>query len=227
VADKILRHLDPSTGDVSKGEFQCTSIGHLDYNPFYVQVIYETARPDGKKGSQFMRFYYFTAAMRCLPVTEDGHVVMIQEHRRTRGEWVQMLPAGGAKAGKALEVLVGEIYAEAGARATDASRVMEIACKYMDDGVFSERLHLLTIDRLTVPLQHINPEEGIKGIVLVPWKEWKGRALDGEYDDVFCDLFASRCELDTSNRILVRGAHSVLVAGRCEEIPMDVPGRPI
>lgn len=214
MAEKILRHLDPATGDVTKGEFQCTGIASLDHNPFYVQVIFWTDRPDGKKGSQFMRFYYFTAAVRCLAVTTDGRVVMIQEHRRARGEWVQMLIAGGAKSGKAIEVLASELFDEAGTRATNESRVIEIGCRYMDDGIFSERLHLLTIDRLVAPASHVYPAEGIRGIVLVPWDEWHRRARYGEYDDVFCEIFAARCAYNkAARRIVVAGRQTQLVAG--------------
>lgn len=212
VAEKILRHLSRQTGRAEAGETECLAIATLDYNPYYVQVIYDTLKRNGKKGSQFMRFYYFTEAMRCLAVTEDARVVMIREFRRTRGEWVQMLPAGGAKAGKVLEVMVRELFAEAGARLTDGSRVVSLGRRYMDDGIFSERLNLLAADRLHVDAIHSNEEECISGTVLVPWREWRANALDGMYDDVFCELLAGRCTYDfRAKRIRVRGKTDVLV----------------
>lgn len=212
VADRVLRHLDPTTGRADRGETQCTGIAELDYNQFYVQVIYETRKPSGKSGSQFMRFYYFTQAMRCLAVTEDGRVVMIREYRRTRGEWVQMLPAGGTKQGNVLDTLVAELFAEAGARLTDDSRIISLGRRYMDDGVFSERLNLLAADRLGVGVEHENEEECIAGTILVPWEEWRAKALDGTWDDVFCELFAARCVYDAATRrIQVRGQAQVLL----------------
>ncbi len=213
VAQKILRHLDKSTGDVTRGEFECVKVLAIVFNQFMIEVFYETLRPDDKRGTQFMRFFPFTAAMRCLPVTEDGHVVMIQEHRRHRGAWVQMLPAGGEKLGRAIHVLVSELAAETGSRPQESSRIIEMANPFMDDGIFSERLHLLTVDRLKVPAEHNNPSEGIRGIVLVPWNEWKELSLAGTYDDVFCQLFAARCDYDyRDQRIIVRG-RSKLLAG--------------
>lgn len=206
MAAKILRHLDKSTGDVTCGEFQCVKVLAIVSNQFMVEVFYETWRPDGKRGTQFMRFYPFTAAMRCLPVTENGQVVMIQEHRRGRGAWIQMLPAGGEKIGREIQVLVSELAAETGCRPQETSRIIEIACPLMDDGVFSDPLHLLTVDRLKAPESHTNPSEGIRGIVLVPWNEWKELSLAGMYDDIYCQLFAARCDYDSrGQRIIVRG----------------------
>lgn len=112
IVPRILRHLDPETGRAERGEFQCVSIGAVAYNRFTVDVYYRTKRPDGTNGTQFMKFYNSTAAMRCLPVTSDGHVVMIQEHRRQRGAWALMLPAGGEKHGRALDGEYDEICAE-------------------------------------------------------------------------------------------------------------------
>lgn len=206
IAAKILRHLDKSTGDVSRGEFQCVRVLAIISNQFTIEVFYETLRPDGKRGTQFMHFFPFTAAMRCLPATEDGRVVMIQEHRRVRGAWVQMLPAGGEKIGREIHVLISELTAETGCRPQESSRIIEVAYPYMDDGAYAEQLHLLTVDRLKAPESHSNPSEGIRGIVLVPWNEWKEQSLAGMYDDIYSQFFAARCDYDPRDqRIIVRG----------------------
>lgn len=206
IAAKILRHLDKSTGDVTRGEFQCVRVLAIVSNQFMIQVFYETLRPDGKRGTQFMHFFPFTAAMRCLPVTETGQVVMIQEHRRQRGAWVQMLPAGGEKIGREIQVLVSELAVETGCRPQVTSRIIEMACPFMDDGASAERIHLLTVDKLKAPESHANPSEGIRGIVLVPWNEWKELSLAGMYDDIYCQLFAARCDYNSRDqRIIVRG----------------------
>lgn len=211
IATKILQHLDKSTGDVSRGEFECTRVLAVISNPFMIEVFYETRRPDGNRGTQFMHFFPFLAAMRCLPVTEDGYVVMIQEHRRQRGAWVQMLPAGGEKLGREIYVLLSELAAETGCRPQELSRIIEMARSFMDDGISAERLHLLTIDRLKAPEAHTNPSEGIRSIVLVPWNEWKELSLAGVYDDIYCQLFAARCDYDSRDqRIIVRGVQKRL-----------------
>ena len=214
VVNKILRHIDLSTGDAKKGEVQCTEVDTVIFNDFTIEVFYNTLRSNGKTGTQFMRFYPHTATMRCLPVTTDSNkvtkVVMIKEHRRCRGELVQMLPAGGDRTGRAIEVLLKELMEETGCLTTIKSRVLRIDQVYMDDGIFSDQLDLLTIDFLRVPQKHINEDESIKGIVLVPWKTWKKKALRGDYKDIFCTIFASRCRVNKDGRIYINGKYEIL-----------------
>ena len=104
LVEKMMRHLDLSTGDASRGEVECIGIEAIVYTPHALEVFYKTKRPDGTTGTQFMRFWPNTATMRCLPVTRgtDGHgprVVMQREFRRQRGKWTDMLCAGGDKKG--------------------------------------------------------------------------------------------------------------------------------
>lgn len=211
VVARIARHLDPETGHASRGEFECVGINDVVFDRFIIKVFYRTRRPDGTDGTQHMTFSYFTETMRCLPVTGDGRVVMIQEHRRQRGEWVQKLPAGGEKKGRAIDVCVSEVLDETGCHTAPETRIIEAAHRFPDDGVYAERVHYLTLDRLTAPAEHHNREEGIRGIVLVPFDEWKGCAMAGEYDDDRCEFFAARCIYDTTERrIVVRGRQCVL-----------------
>jgi hypothetical protein len=135
---------------------------------------------------------------------------MQQEYRRQRGEWVQMLCAGGDKKGKALDVLLSELMDETGSKPTSNSRVLRIDRAFMDDGVHAEPLDLLVIDQLEAPDSHVYLEETIKGITLVPWHEWKSKALRGEYDDIYCTIFAARCDLDKDGHVTVNGKQEVL-----------------
>ena len=212
---KMMRPLDPETGSVERGEPQCVGIEAIVYSPFALEVFYKVKRPDGKFGTQFMRFWPNTATMRCLPVARGTdnfgpRVVMQQEFRRQRGKWVQMLCAGGDKKGKALDVLLSELMDETGCRPTSGSRVIRIDQAFMDDGVHAEALDLLTIDHLEAPDSHVYAEEDVKGITLVPWIEWKATALSGGYDDIYCVLFAARCDLDRNGNIVVNGKQEVL-----------------
>ena len=212
---KILRPLDPDTGSVERGEPQCVGIEAVVYNPFALEVFYKVKRPDGKFATQFMRFWPNTATMRCLPVTRGTdnfgpRVVMQHEFRRQRGKWVQMLCAGGDKKGKALDVILSELVDETGCCPTSGSRVLRIDQAFMDDGLHAEPLDLLTIDHLEAPDSHVYTKEYVKGITLVPWIEWKAKALRGEYDDIYCLLFAARCDLDRDGKIVVNGKQEVL-----------------
>ncbi len=211
VFQRIIRHLDPATGDVSRGEFQCVSIGAVVFNPFSVRVFYRTKRPDGKDGTQFMDFSPFTEMTRCLPVTFDGRVVMILEHRRQRGEWALMLPAGGDKKGRTLDVVLDELLSETGCKPTLDSRIIEVARRYADDGAHAERLAYATVDKLEAPREHQNSSEGIRSIFLVPFDEWLNDSQEGRYDDPFCEFFAARCRYDHKNgRIVINGRHKIL-----------------
>ena len=214
-AAKILKPLDPSTGDVARGEVQCIAIDTVVYNDFALEVGYITKRPDGKEGTQFMRFWMFESCMRTLAVTKatdsfGPRVVMINEYRRQRGAWVQMLVSGGEKKGRPIDTLLSELMDEAGCRPSPDSRVMRIGYEYMDDGVHAEPLNLLTIDQVEAPDVHVSSAETIRGISLVPWHEWRAKALAGHYDDIFCTIFAARCDLDRDGRIVVNGKQEVL-----------------
>jgi len=214
-ADKILRPLDPSTGDVSKGEVGCLSVDTIVYNDHMLKVGYLTNRPDSKSGTQFMGFWTNQSTMRCLAVTKAAgdfgpRVVMVQEYRRQRGAWTQMLVAGGEKKGAAIDTLLSELMDEAGCAPTSDSRVLRIGREYMDDGLHAEPLDLLTIDNLNAPESHVYTQECIRGIALVPWHEWKSKALRGEYNDIYCTIFAARCDLDRHGHIVVNGKQEVL-----------------
>lgn len=206
VAIKVLRHLDWATGDASRGEFQCTGILALFWNRYVVLAIYRTKRPDGTAGTQFMLFRTFKTSARIFPVTADGRVVMIQEHRRLRGAWAQILPAGATDHDDVSETLAEEVLEETGCVLSPKSRIIEVANRFTDEGNFAERVHFLAVDGLAAPAAHTRPEEGIRGIVLVPFAEWRARARNGEYDDVCCEFFAARCNYDfPAQRVCVQG----------------------
>jgi hypothetical protein len=214
-AEKILRHLDPSTGEVGRGEVACVEVDTIVFSNFMLEVGYKTIRPDGKQGTQFMGFWTNQSTMRCLAVTKAAgdfgpRVVMVQEYRRQRGAWTQMLVAGGEKKGRVIDTLLSELMDEAGCASSMDSHVLRIGREYMDDGLHAEPLDLLTIDGLEAPESHVYAQECIRGITLVPWHEWRSKALRGEYDDIYCTIFAARCDIDKQGRIVVRGKQEVL-----------------
>lgn len=208
VVPKILRHLDPATGDATKGEVQCTAVHSVVYNPWMIKVFYATLRPDGKggavQGTQFMHFYPGTSSMRVLAVTTDARVVMIQEHRRLRGAWVDdMHVAGGVPKGNALEAALVELAEEAGCAPTTESGYYHLGRWYMDDGQSADPLDLIVIDRVRAPERHANPAESIRGIRLVPWMEWYYSARHGHLGDIYATIFAARCDYDLEERRVV------------------------
>ena len=211
---KVLRPLDPDTGNWERGAVQCLRILSVVYNPWTIEVFYATRRPDGSSGTQFMRFYPWTATMRCLAVTGDGRVVLLQGHRRQRGAWVEdMHPAGGVRKGGALEAAVEELFEEAGCKPTDQSTISTLGAWYMDDGLFADPLHLIVIDRLEAPESFANPAESIRGIRLVPWMRWYPDALAGQTADIYATIFAARCRYDwETERVLISGRHEILRA---------------
>ncbi|TAL20452.1 hypothetical protein EPN90_00975 [Patescibacteria group bacterium] len=220
VAARILSHLDPETGDAANPfEVQCVSVASVLWMPWSIHVVYRTKRRVGntaevKDGLQFLVTRHFREVMRALVVTADGRVVMQREHRRTLGRWMDMHCAGGTRRTDPLGTLISEMISETGCRPSAETNVWRLRRSAPDDGPAGEPLlNYLAIDRVTPPEggKHICVEDNIKGILLIPFDEWRERALDGEYDDPYSENFAARCTYDQAEqRIAIRGRQELL-----------------
>jgi ADP-ribose pyrophosphatase len=91
-----------------------------------------------------------------LPVTEDGSVILVRQHRYAVGESLWELPAGRLDAGEAPEAGVQrELREEIGQR---AARLEKIAFFYTTPGFCDEAMHLFRATGL-VPDQAASDED--------------------------------------------------------------------
>lgn len=222
VVERILYHLDTETGSLENDfEVQIFSVASVQWTPFSLHVIYHTKRRDPKTGetkdgTQFMLMRHFHEMMRALLVTADGYVVMQREHRRTLGRWMDMHCAGGTKKNEKLDTLISEMISETGCRPSKQSTVWLLRRSVTDDGSLSDPLNYLALDMVRPPDDgmHDNVEDNIKGVLFIPFEEWREKALDGEYDDPFSENFAARCRLDPqTKRLIVRGKRAEILRG--------------
>lgn len=224
VVERILRMLDTETGDLARDfEVRCTRVANVLWTPFDIHVTYATQRRDPKtnqlsEGIQFAIFRFFTEQMRALLVTHDGYVVMQNEYRRLPGAWKLMHCAGGTKKHGDLKTILTEVFSETGCNQTtgpDGSNIFELRRSPTDDGVQGDPLIYIAMDRMRPRGDDwVNPDDSIRGIVRIPFEEWRERALDGEYEDPFSENFAARCSYDRERqRLIVRGKHTKLISG--------------
>ncbi len=214
VVERILYHLDTETGSLENDfEVQIVSVANIFWTPFDLHIVYRTKRRDPKTGeikdgTQFMLMRHFHEMMRALLVTTDGCVVMQREHRRTLGRWIDMHCAGGTKKNEKLDTLISEMISETGCRPSRQSTVWLLRRSVTDDGPLSDPLNYLAVDMVRAPNEgmHHNVEDSIKGVIFVPFKEWRENALNGEYDDPFSENFAARCDMDPqTNKLIIHG----------------------
>ncbi len=214
VLDKILRHLDPTTGDPAKGEVRCTSIESVLWNDSFVGVFYSTEKPDGSKGTKFMRFYTFTHAMRCLLLTDAERgklpdVLLIDQYRRGRGKWTLMCPVGGENEENLADVLRVELRAEVGITLDEECSVYSLGGQYLDDGVCSDPVSLMVVTGVTPVACYDNPAEGIRRVRRMPWHDFVAWALSSECEDVWSTYFALRCIWDAAEgKLCIRGSYN-------------------
>ncbi|MDD5438345.1 MAG: hypothetical protein PHC70_04325 [Patescibacteria group bacterium] len=219
VAEKVLHHLDSETGSLDNDyEVQCMSVANVLWTTFDLHVVYRTKRRNPKtgevtEGAQFVLMRHFHEMMRALLVTQDGYVVMQREYRRTAGRWMDMHCAGGTKKNEKLDTLISEMISETGCRPSSQSTIWSLRKSVTDDGPLCDPLNYLAVDMVKAPVTgtHQNVEDSIKGVVFIPFEEWREKALNGEYDDPFSENFAARCTLNPdTKRLIVRGSAQVL-----------------
>jgi ADP-ribose pyrophosphatase len=119
-------------------------------------------------------------AVAILPLTEDGRVCLLRNHRFIMDEVLWEIPAGTLEPGEPIETAaVRELTEETGYTAATWRKLAEF---YPSPGVLSEKTHLFVARGLTPGAMKLEDDEQLEP-VLVPWQEAMARALDGTIRD--------------------------------------------
>lgn len=117
-----------------------------------------------------------------LPITDDGQIVFIRNHRWQVGEALIELPAGTCdKPGEPLiESAARELQEEAGLQ---AATLVPMASMYAAPGGSTEVMHLFQATELTQVGQSLELDEQIE-VVPLPIEEARRRLVQGEFIDM-------------------------------------------
>jgi ADP-ribose pyrophosphatase len=119
-------------------------------------------------------------AVAILPVTDDGRVCLLRNHRFIMDEVLWEIPAGTLEPGEPIETAASrELAEETGYTAASWRKLAEF---YPSPGVLSEKTHLFVAQGLTPGVMKLEDDEQLEP-VLVPWQEAMARALDGTIRD--------------------------------------------
>lgn len=117
-----------------------------------------------------------------LPLTVDGQIVFIRNHRWTVGEALIELPAGTLdKPGEPVEASAArELAEEAGLR---ADRLRFMGAMYAAPGGSTEVMHLYCAEGLTQVGQRLEPDERIE-VVPMPIEQARDWLVSGRFIDM-------------------------------------------
>jgi ADP-ribose pyrophosphatase len=119
-------------------------------------------------------------AVAILPLTSDGRVCLLRNHRFIMDEVLWEIPAGTLEPGEPIETAaIRELAEETG---YTANSWRKLAAFYPSPGVLSEKTHLFVAQGLTPGPMKLEDDEQLEP-VLVPWSEAIARALDGTICD--------------------------------------------
>lgn len=140
----------------------------------------EVTAPDGTPG------VYGVVALQhpsvfVVPVTAEGEVVLVRQHRYTIGRESLEIPAGGSDGEDPLVAARRELREEAGYVAGSWERLPDV---YSLNGVCDAPGHVFLAGGLTrVGSPGELPEEGISALTLVPWGQVLDLVRRGEIHD--------------------------------------------
>ncbi len=119
-------------------------------------------------------------AVAVLPLTADGCVCLLRNHRFIMDEVLWEIPAGTLEPGEPVEAAAArELAEETGYTAASLRKVAEF---YPSPGVLSEKTHLFVAEGLTPGAMRPEDDEQLEP-VLVPREQALARALDGTIRD--------------------------------------------
>jgi ADP-ribose pyrophosphatase len=119
-------------------------------------------------------------AVAILPLTDDGRVCLLRNHRFIMDEVLWEIPAGTLEPGEPVETAaVRELMEETGYTAAAWHKLAEF---YPSPGVLSEKTHLFVAQGLTAGAMKLEDDEQLEP-VLIGWEDALTRALDGTIRD--------------------------------------------
>lgn len=159
---------DPPTGETIHAERR-----------FSIRKV-ELALRDGTTSTRMLTVH--PGAVVILPITADGQIVFIRNHRWQVGEALIELPAGTCdKPDEPLiEAAARELREEAGLH---AATLAPLASMYAAPGGSTEVMHLFEASDLTEVGQALEPDEQIE-VVPLPIEEARRRLIQGGFIDM-------------------------------------------
>ena len=107
-------------------------------------------------------------AVALVPMVDDQHVCLVENHRYSVGKTLLEVPAGTIDEGESPEQTAErELREETGYR---AGRIRRLRDWYVSPGVMTERMYLFLCEDLERRAAQLEPDERLKTVV-VPWDE--------------------------------------------------------
>jgi ADP-ribose pyrophosphatase len=130
-------------------------------------------------------------AVALIPMVDERHVCLVENHRYTVGKTLLEVPAGTIDEGESPDQTAArELQEETGYR---AATIRPLRDWYVSPGVMTERMYLFLCENLEPGPQHLELDERLK-TVIVPWDEALAMVDDGRIEDAKTMLALTICE---------------------------------
>jgi ADP-ribose pyrophosphatase len=130
-------------------------------------------------------------AVALVPMVDDQHVCLIENHRYALGTKLLEVPAGTIDAGESPDQTAErELLEETGYRAARIRRIREW---YVSPGFMTERMYLFVCEGLEPGPAHHEPDERLEPVI-VPWEEALAMVDDGRIEDAKSMLALTICD---------------------------------
>jgi len=130
-------------------------------------------------------------AVALVPMVDDHHVCLVENHRYALGKTLLEVPAGTIDVGESPDqTAVRELVEETGYRAARIRRIREW---YVSPGVMTEQMYLFLCEDLEPGPVHHQPDERLLAVI-VPWAEAIAMVDDGRIEDAKSMLALTICD---------------------------------
>ncbi|HUI63487.1 MAG TPA: NUDIX hydrolase [Bacteroidota bacterium] len=158
----------------------------LSHEVFYTGRVFDliVERIEYPSGAQAVReIARHPGGAATVPVTDDGHVLLVRQMRFPLGRYITEIPAGKLSPGEDPALAAARELAEE--TGYDARRLEKLATIYTSPGFCDEQLHLYLGRGLVERPEGPRREEGEQSMTLesVPLAEALHNALSGTYQD--------------------------------------------